>query len=296
MTELRGVISAMVTPFTADGSAVDESALRDLTDRTIEGGVHGLLPEGSTGEFAAQTGEERRRVTEVVLDQARGRVPVVPHVGALSTAEAIALGRHAESAGAAAVLVVAPFYEPLEIGETKDYFRRVAGALSIPVILYNLPVATGVNLSVEDIVELVEDVPNIEYVKDTSGDYAQAARLIHDHGDVVKTLVGMDTFYLASLVEGGVGSINGAANLISPQLVQVYDDVVAGRVTEAKSTWDTIYPLMQFLVSGPYAAGVKASLEHLGHPVGEPRHPLAAVQGDRDTQLQSILKELTAAL
>lgn len=294
MSDLHGVISAMSTPFTADGSAVDEAALRDLTERTITDGAHGLLPGGSTGEFAAQTTDERRSVTEVVIDQAAGRVPVVPHIGALSTAEAIALGRHAESAGAAGVLVVAPFYEPLELDETKDYFRRVAGSLNIPVILYNLPVATGVNLSADDIVELASDVPNIEYVKDTSGDYAQATRLIHDHGDVIKTLVGMDPFYFASLVEGGVGSINGAANLISPQLVQIYDDVKAGRVTEAKRTWDGIYPLMQFLVSGPYAAGVKAALRHLGRPVGDPRHPLAPVSGARDDELQAILKELTA--
>ncbi len=296
MSTLHGVLSAVSTPFTADGEAVDEPALRELIERTISGGVHGLVPCGSTGEFGGMTADERRRVAEIVIDQAGGRLPVVPHTGAMTTREAISLSRHAEQSGAAAVLVVAPYYEPLEVEETKDYFRAVAGALSIPVVVYNLPVATGVNLQPSDIVELATDVPNIRYVKDTTGDLSQAARLIHDHGDQVGTFVGWDTLFFAATVEGAAGSIVGAANIVAPQLVQVYDAVQEGRLGDAKQVWNTIFPLMQYLVSGPYVAGVKGALEIQGHSAGPARAPLAHIAGDREKQLQEILDELSLSV
>lgn len=290
MTELRGLMSAMSTPLVADGSGIDEAILRELTERTIQGGVHGLVPCGSTGEFAALSNAERRQVVEVVIDQTAGRVPVVPHVGAMSTAEASSLARHAESAGAAGLMVVAPYYEPLDLQETKRYFLEVASAVSLPVMVYNLPVATGVNLEPAEVADLAVKAQNIQYVKDTSGDFSQAARLIHDHGDVVKTFVGWDTLYLAALVEGSAGSVNGAANLIAPQLVQVYDTVQAGDLKAAKATWAEIFPLMQFLVSGGYVAAVKAALQILGYPAGAARAPIGDLPAERRAELEQILK------
>jgi 4-hydroxy-tetrahydrodipicolinate synthase len=292
MAELYGLMSAMSTPMTGDGSAVDENILRELTERTINAGVHGLVPCGSTGEFAALTGDERRTVVDIVLDQAASRVPVVPHVGAMSTAEAIAHAKHAEAAGAAGLMVVAPYYEPLSLEETKKYFLDVANAVGIPIMVYNLPVATGVNLEPAEVADLARQADNIQYVKDTSGDFSQAAQLIHDHGDVLKTFVGWDTLYLAALVEGGAGSVNGAANFIAPQLVDIYDNVQAGKLIEAKATWDQIYPLMQFLISGGYVAAVKAALRILGYPAGSARQPIGDLPADRRTELEQILKNL----
>lgn len=282
----------MTTPMTDDGAAVDENTLRELTERTIQAGVHGLVPCGSTGEFAALSSDERRRVVEVVLDQAAGRVPVVPHVGAMSTQEAITHAKHAEAAGAAGLMVVAPYYEPLDLEETKKYFLDVAGAVSVPIMVYNLPVATGVNLEPGEVAALARQAENIQYVKDTSGDFSQAARLIHDHGDVLSTFVGWDTLYLAALVEGGAGSVNGAANFIAPQLVDIYNKIKAGQLTAAKSTWDGIFPLMQFLVSGGYVAAVKAALRILGYPAGSARSPIGDLPAERKTELEQILKNL----
>lgn len=292
MPELHGLMSAMSTPLTSDGTGIDEPILRELTERTIQGGVHGLVPCGSTGEFAALTNAERRQVVEIVIDQTAGRVPVVPHVGAMSTAEASSLARHAEAAGAAGLMVVAPYYEPLDLEETKRYFLDVASAISLPVMVYNLPVATGVNLEPAEVADLAVKAQNIQYVKDTSGDFSQAARLIHDHGDVLKTFVGWDTLYLAALVEGGAGSVNGAANFVSPQLVQVYNSVQAGDLKAAKATWAEIFPLMQFLVSGGYVAAVKAALQILGYPAGAARAPIGDLPADRRTELEQILKNL----
>jgi 4-hydroxy-tetrahydrodipicolinate synthase len=289
MSDLSGVLSAICTPFTAGGESVDEAALRGLTEATVTGGVHGLVPGGSTGEFAAMTGDERRQVTEVVIDQAAGRVPVVPHVGAMTTREAIGLARHAEQAGAAGVMVVAPYYEPLTVAETKAYHRAVASAISIPVVVYNLPIATGVNLAPADVVELAGQVGNIRYLKDTTGDFSQAAVLVHQHADVISTFVGHDTLFYAALLEGAAGSIVGAANFIAPDLVSIWDSIKAGEAAAARSTWESVYPIMQFLVSGGYVTGVKGALDLLGRSVGAPREPIEPLGDDRADELKGIL-------
>lgn len=166
--DLQGLLSALVTPFTADGAEIDEQGLRALVDRQIDEGVHGVIPCGSTGEFTTLTNDERRLVTEIVIDQTAGRVPVVPHIGALTAGEAIALGKHAEQKGADAVLTVAPFYEPLTPDDAMNYHRSVAGALSVPSMIYNIPIATGVNIDPELIGQLAREVEQIKYIKDTS--------------------------------------------------------------------------------------------------------------------------------
>ncbi|MFI7067510.1 dihydrodipicolinate synthase family protein [Kribbella sp. NPDC050124] len=288
---LRGVFSAVATPFDAN-YAVDESGLRTLVERTVDGGIHGLVPCGSTGEFAALSTDERRFVVETVIDQAGGRVPVVAHTGALATSEAIALSKHAEAAGAAAVMAVAPFYEPLDLDEVKAYYRAIADAVSVPVMVYNLPVATGVNLLPHELADLASKSPNVKYVKDTTGDFGQAGRLIHDYAEVITTFVGQDTLFFATFFEGGAGSIVGACNFAAPELVSIYNSILAGDVATAKREWDTIFPLMQFLVSGGYVAGVKGALDALGVSAGPSRAPIAALNDERRTELEGILKKL----
>ena len=296
MSDLHGLLNALATPFTAGGEDVDESALRSLVEYSITSGLHGLVPCGSTGEFAAMTEAERRRVVEIVIDQTAGRVPVVSHTAAMTTREAIALSQHAESAGAAAVMVVGPYYEPLTVDEMLDHFRAVADSISIDVMVYNLPIATGVNLLPEHLASLAADVPNVRYVKDTSGDFTQGAKLIHEYGDVLDVFVGHDTLYFSSLVEGASGSVNGAANLICPELVEIYNQVKEGDVLAARKVWDRIYPLMQFLVSGGYVTGVKGALEILGRDAGHPRAPIQALSSEREAELRLILAALEPAV
>jgi 4-hydroxy-tetrahydrodipicolinate synthase len=215
--QLSGVLSALVTPFTADGG-VDESALRRVVDHNIDGGVDGVVACGSTGEFAALTNAERRHVVETVIDQAAGRVPVIAQTGAVSTAEAIELSRHAAGAGASALMVVTPYYEPLTLDEALHYLRRVAGAVDLPIMLYNVPGPTGLNLSPTTVGELAREVENIQYIKDTSADMVQAGRLIHSYGDVIATFVGWDSLLLSALAEGAAGVMAGTASLQWPSV------------------------------------------------------------------------------
>ncbi|MDQ1594379.1 MAG: 4-hydroxy-tetrahydrodipicolinate synthase, partial [Arthrobacter pascens] len=266
-SQLSGVLTALATPFTADGS-IDEPKLRLLVDRSIDGGVDGVVACGSTGEFAALSTDERRLVVETVVSQTAGRVPVVAQTGATSTAEAIRLSLHAQECGADVLMLVTPYYEPLTLPETTGYFRAVAAAVELPVMLYNYPSATGVNLDPETVGKLGREVENIRYVKDSSGNMEQATQLIHEHGEHITTIIGSDSLVLAALVEGATAVMAGTANLVPREIVAVQRAVAVGDFAAARKEWNRIYPLISAIVSAPYVPALKAGLEALGLPVG----------------------------
>ena len=290
-SQLSGVLTALATPFAPDGT-IDEATLRRLVDRSIDGGVDGVVACGSTGEFAAMSGAERRFVVETVIDQTANRVPVVAQTGAMSTAEAVELSRHAEASGASVLMVVAPYYEPLSLEETLEYLRTVAGAVDIPIMLYNLPGATGVNLAPETVGKLARDVDNICYIKDTSADMAQAGQLIHNHGDVISTFVGWDSLLLAALTEGAAGVMAGTANVMPAHLVSIHRALAAGDLGRARREWAQIYPLMDAIMSASFIPAVKTALAAVGFPVGGPRKPLREL----DVETAATISSLAAAL
>ncbi|MEU1185978.1 4-hydroxy-tetrahydrodipicolinate synthase [Streptomyces sp. NPDC005820] len=289
--QLSGVLTALASPFAADGQ-LDEKTLRRLVDRSIDGGVDGVVACGSTGEFAAMTGAERRQVVETVVDQAAGRVPVVAQTGALSTREAVELSRHAQDAGASVLMVVTPYYEPLTLDETLRYLRTVADAVDIPIMLYNLPGATGVNLSPKTVGRLAREVENIQYIKDTSADMAQAGRLIHNHGDVISTFVGWDSLLLQAISEGAAGVMAGTANVMPAELVSIHRALREGDLDRARAEWARIYPLMDAIMSAPFIPAVKAALNAAGFPVGEPREPVLALDAATTAGIASLVEAL----
>jgi len=296
-SSLSGVLVALATPFTADGS-LDVSRLRALVDRTIDGGVHGVVACGSTGEFSALTIDERRLVVETVVDQTAHRVPVVAQTGSTSTAGAIELARHAESVGVDVIMPVAPYYEPLTLAETTHYLRRVASSVQIPVMLYNLPGATGVDLPPDTIAALAREVDNIRYVKNTSPDMAQAAQLIHHYGDLVGTFVGWDSLILSSLVSGAAGVMAGTANVVPAEIVAVHDAVKAGDLKSALEAWIRIYPLLDTALTTSYVAAVKAALEAVDFSAGptrEPVLPLEPADAARIAELAAVFRRQPVA-
>jgi 4-hydroxy-tetrahydrodipicolinate synthase len=291
--QLRGVLTALATPFTGNGD-VDTARLRALVDRSIDAGVHGVVACGSTGEFTALTGDERRLVVETVVDQVARRVPVIAQTGATSTAEAIRLSRHAQAVGADVVMAVAPYYEPLSVEETLTYLRAVAGSVDIPVMLYNLPVATGVDLSPDTVGALAREVENIRYIKNTTVDMAQSAELIHNHGDVISTFVGWDSLILSALAEGAAGVMAGTANVVPAELVAVYDAVNAGDLEGARRAWAQIYPLIDAIMNEPFIAAVKAGMAAVGFPVGAPRAPVAELDPAAAARIAQLAKAVDA--
>ena len=154
---LTGILVALVTPFAEDGS-IDDAGITDHVNRMVAAGIHGLVPLGTTGEFTTMTTAERERVCEAVIQAAGGRIPVVPHTGAQSTAETISLSRHAQTSGAAGVMIVPPYYDPLRLHELRAHLTAVGEAIDIPIVYYNVPGATGLRLTPEELASL-GDIP-----------------------------------------------------------------------------------------------------------------------------------------
>jgi dihydrodipicolinate synthase/N-acetylneuraminate lyase len=287
---LEGILPAMVTPMATSGE-LDEQALARLTDRLIQAGSGGLIPCGSTGEFTTLSVAERKRVTEVVVETAAGRVPVAPHTGALTAREAVDLSKHAQDVGAAAVMVIMPFYEPLPWPDIKQYYQTITTSIEIPVIVYNLPGATGVKLSGEQLVELAA-MGGVEYVKDSSADGVALTELIQRYGDRINVMNGWDSLTFYGLAAGTRASVWGASNFIPELSVELFDAVARrGDLVAGREVWSRIWPICNFLEhAGSYVAAVKAGCELVGQPVGDPRPPILALGEEKRAELAGLLK------
>ena len=281
--QFHGVLPALITPFTDDGSAIDTGALTALVDRVINAGVGGLVPGGSTGEFTTLTNGERRLLVEVTVEAAAGRVAVVAGTGALSTRETVELSVHAEQAGAAAVMVVPPFYDALSWRELVAHYTAVADAIDVPIMYYNLPSATGVKLTAAQLSELP-----ISSLKDTGGDFAAATELIQTDGPTL--LNGWDTLTFAALAAGVSAVVWGTASIIPEQCVELHrlliDDL---DLSAARELWSRLWPLCQFLEAQSYPAAVKAGCRLMGDTTGPVRAPLLALEDSATSELAALL-------
>src|SRR5918994_2022378 len=268
MSEFHGVLPALITPFSEDGGAVDAVALAENVERLVAAGLGGLVPAGSTGEFTTLSNAERRRVTEVTIEAAGGRVPVVPGTGALSTRETVELSVHAERAGAAAVMVVPPFYDAPKWPELLAHYDAVADAIVIPIVYYNLPGATGVELTAAQLRELP-----VSALKDTGGDAVAATELIQTDGPTL--LNGYDTLTFAALAAGVEAVVWGTASIIPEQCVELHrlliDDI---DLPAARELWARLWPGCRFLEGQSYAAAVKSACGLVGDSTGPVRAPL----------------------
>jgi dihydrodipicolinate synthase/N-acetylneuraminate lyase len=288
--KLTGVLVALVTPFTADGSQIDVDALEAHIDRLVEAGVHGLVPGGSTGEFTALTVAERKQLTEACVKAADGRVPVIASTGALSTAETVELSRHAAEVGAAALMIVPPFYDAPSLDQVKAHLAAVHQASGLPIVYYNIPAASGVSLTAAEIASLGE-VPGVEYLKDTSGDAVSLGELLIAHGDKITAFNGWDTLTFFGLASGATGSVWGATNVIPELSMKLWDAVaVRGDLEEGRRLWARIWPICDFLEAYNYAAAVKTGLELVGHPVGPVRAPFELLDEEARTRFSSLLE------
>lgn len=289
--DLRGVLTALSTPFDQDG-AIDVDTLRRIVDRSIDAGVDGVVAAGSTGEVGALSSEERLLLIDTVIEHTNGRVPVIAQTGATSTAEAIRLSQAAEKSGADVLMLITPYYEPLSLEETVTYIKDVAGAVDLPVMLYNIPAVTGVNLDPATVRSLAEDVENIRYIKDSSANWEQALQLIHHHSDVIGTFIGWDAYIYSALVEGAAGVMAGTANVVPNEIVAVSRRIAECDLTGARELWNSVYPVIDALLSVPFIPSVKAGLSLQGLPAGSPRRPTADLNAEDLARVQHALSAL----
>lgn len=273
-TQFTGILAAVVTPLTADGSAVDAAGVRRQADHVIGGGVHGLVPGGSTGEFTTLTLAERKHVTELYVQAADGRVPVIAGTGALSTADTVELSVHAQKAGAAAVMIVPPFYDAPTFEELKAYYAAVADATDIPVMYYNIPSASGVRLTPGQLAELARETSVSSY-KDTGGDFSWFTEVQERYAGDIASLNGWDTLTFAALASGAKAGVWGTASVVPRLCADLYEAVaVRGDLAAGRELWSRIFPICQFLESHNYACGIKTGLELVGAGAGPTRRPV----------------------
>lgn len=288
--EIKGIIPAMVTPLDADEN-LDEVALRRLVNHIIGGGVHGLFPMGSQGEFYAFTPEEKRRVWEIVVDETAGRIPVYAGTGAITTRQVIELNQVAEETGVDAVSVVTPFFIQPSETELYHHYVAIADATGLPVLLYSNPGRTGIKLSAGLVARLSEH-PNIAGIKDSSGDLTLTIEMVRQTSDDFAVLMGRDSLIYAGLHHGIKGAIVATGNVAPALVAEIYDAFQEGDWGRALAAQQRLTPLRMAFSLGTFPVVVKDALNMIDVPVGPPRRPLRSLTGEAKDKLREVLVRL----
>ena len=287
----EGIITPIVTPIQRDEKeCVNLEAMKQLVDHLIEKGVSGIFPLGSNGEFHVLSNQEKMDVAKAVIEQVNGRVPVYVGTGACSTAETIQLSKQAESLGADVLSVITPYFLKPTDEELIQHYTQVAASVKIPIILYNIPKATGVNISVSVLKELSK-VDNIYGIKDSSGDLDNLRGYIEAvEGTKINVLVGSDSKILAGYQMGATGAIAGTSNLITDTLVGLDQAYRAGEFEKAQKLQQDIEELRKVLPLGTVPSILKRAVEMAGiAEVGPARKPVQEPIEQVENQIRDML-------
>lgn len=290
ISKLSGCGTALVTPFN-DDSSIDESALRKFVEFQISEGIDFLVPCGTTGESPTLSDAEQRRVVEIVVEVTNRRVPVIAGAGGNNTAHVIKLARECERLGADGLLSVTPYYnKPTQEG-LFQHFKAIAEATTLPIILYNVPPRTNVNLLPDTVARLAE-IPNIIGVKEASGDISQIAEIVNRVPASFRVLSGDDSMTLPLIAVGGVGLISVASNESPARLAKLTAACLENRWDEARRLNRELFPLMKlnFIETSP--APVKAALAMMGKIKEVSRLPIVPVKPETRDKLRAALREL----
>jgi 4-hydroxy-tetrahydrodipicolinate synthase len=286
--EAKGIITAMVTPFTED-QKIDKKAIRRLLNYVIDGGVHGVFVISGAGEFSSLTIKEKKVLLETVVDEVNGRIPVYAGAGAVTTREAVQLAEIAEKIGADAISVIAPYAIGPSQDELYEHFIEIAKSTKLPMILYNHPKRTGVNLSAELVVRLAK-VGTIVGIKDSSGDLALAMDYIRQTRKDFSVLAGIDTLIFSGLVCGAHGSISSTANVAPALVVSIYELFMKGNYDAARQAQYALIPLRRAFELGTFPAVLKEALSMINIPVGLPIKPIKPLSQESRGKLKEVLK------
>jgi len=287
--KIEGVYTALVTPMAADGS-LDEKALRRLVDFQVDSGIHGLVPVGTTGESPTLDAEECKRVIRIVVEQARGRVPVIAGAGSNCTSEAVEYARDAREVGADATLQVAPYYnKPMSQGFL-GHFRAIADAVDLPMVVYNIAGRTGKNIDNPTMLELAKH-RNIVAVKEASGDIAQIMELIAKKPPEFTVLSGDDNLIFPIMALGGKGVISVASNLVPDRMAKFVGLALKGDWEAARRAHYELLPLFKALFVETNPIPIKAALAMKGMIVESYRLPMCPLAPKSREALEAALRE-----
>jgi 4-hydroxy-tetrahydrodipicolinate synthase len=280
----------LVTPFDSEGR-IDEDSYRALIRRQIKAGTKGLVPCGSTGEAATLTHEEYRRAIEISMEESRGDIPVMAGVGTNATWKAVELAREAESLGADALLVLAPYYnKPTQEG-LYSHFRAVARETRLPVMLYNIPGRTGMNVAPATIARIAKDCANVVAVKEAAGSLDQVSEIITLTKPSFIVMSGDDSLTLPMMAVGARGVVSVLANIAPKETQALCDAFAKGDLKKARALHLKLFPLIKALFVETNPIPVKAALELMGLCRAEPRLPLTPLTASARPLLKKALKD-----
>jgi 4-hydroxy-tetrahydrodipicolinate synthase len=290
---IHGIIAYPITPFSETG--IDTDRLAGLVDTMVEAGVHAIAPLGSTGESAYLSFDEWTTVVDTTVAAVDERVPVVVGASDLTTAGAVARAAYAEQAGATAVMVIPVSYWPLNDREIIQHFTSVSDAISIPIVAYNNPATSGIDMSPVLLNRMFETIPNVQMVKESTGDIQRMLDLKELSGGALPFFNGSNPLVLEALLAGASGWCTAAPCLRPAPTIALYDAVAAGEIDRAKEIYDEMLPLLRFIVAKGLPTAVKSGLEILGEPAGVPRLPLLPLDSKDRAELESILAAVAVA-
>ncbi len=289
MPEIHGIIAYPITPFTADTAGIDTDRLAALVDRLVSSGVHAIAPLGSTGELAYLDESEFDAVVDTTMTAVNGRVPVVVGVSDLTTANTIRRAKYAQQAGADAVMVLPVSYWKLTDREIAQHYRSIGESIEIPIMAYNNPATSGVDMSPELLVTMFDNIDNVTMVKESTGDLNRMRRIAELSDGQLPFYNGSNPLVLDALKVGASGWCTAAPNLRPQPCIDLYNAVGADDLEKAQILYDDLKPLLQFIVAGGLPTTVKAGLDLLGFPVGDPRAPRLALDEQGRAELQGLL-------
>ena len=288
--QLKGAFTALVTPFKNGG--IDEEAYRELIEWQITEGINGLVPCGTTGESATLSHEEHEAVIRICIDQVKGRVPVIAGAGSNNTTEAISLARFAKDAGADAILLITPYYnKPTQEG-LYQHFKAIAQEVDIPIVLYNVPGRTGVNMLPSTVARIAKDMPSVAGIKEATANLAQISDIIElCHKDFC-VISGDDFTILPTFTIGGCGVISVLSNIMPKETAALCKASREGNLAEAQRLHYLMMPLCRALFVETNPIPVKTALALMGKMECEFRLPLVEMQPSNLEILKAALKDL----
>jgi len=289
MFKAEGIIPAMITPFDSN-EQINEEAIRIMVNRFISAGVHGLFCLGTNGEFFSLSFEEKVRISEIVIEETAGRLPVYVGAGCISTAETIRLARRLEVAGADALSIITPYFLHYTQQELLHHYQSIAAATALPIVLYNIPARTGNALQPMTVAKLAE-IHSIVGIKDSSGSFDTILQYIERTPPSFSVMAGTDSLILATLMAGGRGAIASTANIFPEKVTAIYElwkKEDYGGAEEAQRALRAIRNAFQL---GTLPSVLKAMLNKMGVPAGPARKPVLALTPEAEKELQLVYEQ-----
>lgn len=295
MQTMRGAFPVLITPMN-EAQEIDWNGVKNNVNYFIDQNVVGIIINGSTGEFVSLSKEERFKMTETVLKEVKGRIPVIVGTAAETTKETISYTKHAEIHGASGALIINSYYCKPKEEEIYFHFKEISNAVNLPIMLYNNPFTSGVDMSTELMLKIGRDCESVAYIKESSGDIRKARDLIRQANGAFEVFCGSEDLVMESYLVGATGWVSVAGNIVPRIVTQMYEYVQNGELEKAWEINDLILPLCSFLEkSGKYVQIVKRAMELNGQAGGPSRYPRLGLTREEDEKLQNILSHIIAS-